>query len=191
MPLPKNQQYADFIPLSSDMRLKGRTIGLAKVQVDGKPHHLVLVPGTALPGVFEGRSPQGMCIVTLPANDPINMGTSDGWREYACHFLPEPGARTGRGIMGGAGLNGPSSSSVEEFKSLAWPVVTATKAVASVEARFGSTSFPLPYRLEHPDLDGVVFMGFLPDKDTAESRGVPAYVLRDAAGAELFELSSR
>ena len=185
MRLPANQQEADYVPVSSDMRLEGRVLGLGTVHVKGRPFHLVLVPGRALPGhEVDGRRPDGACLVWLPATAPVNDTSTAAQQWMACSFLPATNA-TGPRAFGGASLLDPSTNEIDELRGVVAPLVMTSSSVAAVDVVQEKRSLRLPHRLTLPGVDGAVFLGFgsyLPETRVSQA----SIVGRDAKGAEVF-----
>ncbi|MEW1953173.1 hypothetical protein [Terrabacter sp. NPDC080008] len=185
MPLPAAQRRADYVPVSSDLRLRGQVLGLATVHVQGKPYHLLLVPGRALPGhEIDGRLPQGACLVWLPATASLNGTSASNHQAGACNQLPAPGAQ-GHRALGGAGLLDPGTNDIDELRDQSVALVMTTTEVATVQLRQSGRTLALPHRLIIPGLDGAIFLGvqpYIPENKASQAQ----FIGLDRTGTEVF-----
>lgn len=185
--LPSNQRQVDLTGLGWQHSPKGRTIGLGTLHLGGRPANLVLAPATLDPHASADRKPHpAACLIVQPAKQPINTWQTGGV-VTTCVAFPVPGGKgpLGRDNLGEAVLADSAGGRVDELDGLQWPVVAASKDVATVDFVQDGRRTRLPYRLTLPGVEGAVFTGFLPYEPITAATST-GYDLRDAAGQVVF-----
>lgn len=162
MALPKSQQEVDLRHPDWAHEIVGKTIGLARVHIDGRPANVILAPARS-PARHGNPAAPAACILIVPASQPINALEMRG-RSIHCADFPtdDTPAPPDGGHLPSIGLNDPATSTVDEYRKVMWPLVGASSAVAAVDFQGAGVKHRLQYRLTLPGVDGALFVGFLP-----------------------------